>query len=463
MSTSTLPAPLAMGSPDGLPPGPRGMPLLGSTPAFSRDQLRFVTRMQREYGDYVTVRMVGGFPVLMLFAPSAIRHVLTEQPRNFTSREFNYVLKSFLGDGLLTIDGDFHRQQRRLVQPAFHKKRVEGYATIMTSHTADLLATWRRGERIDIAAAMQQLTLRIVAKALFDVDLNAHSQALGNAFNAVIRFPQGRILSWKRWLRIDSPLTPYGQYMRGQQVLNQTVYDIIATRRAKPQDTGDILSMLLAARDEDESEGPVPVGLTDQQIRDEVMTFFAAGHETTANTLTWTFHLLGTHPAAAQRLRAELVSVLGGRTPTLEDLPNLTYTDMVIKESMRLFPPAWAIGRRAVEACDIDGYHVPAGQVVMMSQWVTHRMPSIWGPDAAEFLPERFDPEHPYPVPPFAYFPFGGGPRMCIGMPFAQMEARLLLATIAQQFLPQPVPGFPVVPEPHITVRPKYGLRMTLA
>lgn len=438
------------------PPGPPAPPVLGLTPAFSLDQLGFATRMQREYGDVVRVKLLGNFSLVMLFAPSAIRYVLTENPRNFTSREFNFVLKPLLGEGLLTIDNELHRQQRRLVQPAFHRRRVESYAAIMTRHTEEMLATWRRGEVRDMAAEMQRLTLRIVAKALFDVDLREDSQNLGQAFSDVILFPTGRNLSWKKWLRLDLPITPYGRFQAGIRTLNRTVFDIIAARRAQPHDTGDVISMLLAAQDED------GVTMTDQQIRDEVMTFFAAGHETTSNALAWTFSLLSQNPAAMARLRDEVDGVLGGRAPVVDDLPRLMYTDMVVKESMRLYPPAWAIGRRASEAFTVDGWHLPAGQFVFMSQWVTQRMPSIWGEDAAEFRPERFDPAQPQAVPPFAYFPFGGGPRMCIGMPFAQMEARLLLAMIAQRFRPRLVPGFPVVPEPLVTIRPKYGLHMVL-
>ncbi len=437
-----------------LPPGPRGLPYLGSALELTTDQLGFLTRMQRTYGDIVRVPLIGNFSMVMLFTPAAIHHVLAGDPRNFTSREFNYVLQALLGDGLLTIDGDYHRQQRRLVQPAFHKKRVESYANIMVQHTADMLATWHPGEVRDIAAEMQGLTLRIVAKTLFDVDLNYDRQQLGKAFTDVILFPNGRMLAWQKWLRIDSPLTPYGRFIRGIATLDETVYGIIAQRRQRPHDTGDMLSMLLEAQDDG-------VTMTDQQMRDEVMTFFGAGHETTSNALAWSFYLLAKHPDKMAILREELARVLAGRAPTLDDLPKLVYTDMVIKESMRLYPPVWAIGRRAINAFDVEGYHLPAGQIVLMSQWVLHRMPEIWG-DPEVFRPERFDPSHPQDVPQFAYFPFGGGPRMCIGMPFAQMEARLLLAMIAQQYQPQLVPGHPVAMQPMVTLRPRYGLKMTL-
>lgn len=439
------------------PYGPRPKPVVGSALDFNRGPLKFVTDLHNTYGKAATIHLMGDLSIVLFFTPAAVRHILTENPRNFTSREFNFSLHRLLGDGLLTIDGDFHRRQRRLVQPAFHKKRIESYAAIMTQHTEEMLATWRKGETRNIAAEMQQLTLRIVAKTLFNVDLKNESGALGKAFTDVITFPSERRLNWKNLLRIDTPLTPYGRYTRGITTLDRAIYAIIAARRADKHDAGDMLSMMLAAQDED---GTI---MTDKQIRDETMTFFSAGHETTANALAWTWYLLAENPAAAAKLHTELKTVLAGRAPTVDDLANLPYTDMVIKEAMRLYPPAWAIGRRARRDCEIEGYHLPAGQVVMLSQWVLHRAPEIWGADVLDFKPERFDPAHPQEVPQFAYFPFGGGPRMCIGMPFAQMEARLLLATIAQHFDPRLVAGFPVVPKPMITLRPKYGVKMVLA
>jgi cytochrome P450 len=438
------------------PYGPPPKPFIGSTLDFDRDPLGFVTSLHQTYGKAATAHFMGGFSIVAFFTPTAARYILTENPRNFTSREFNSTLTHLLGDGLLTIDGDFHRQQRRLVQPAFHRKRIDSYATIMTQHTEEMLETWRKGEVRDLNAEMQRLTLRIVAKTLFDVDLKGESAYLGQVFSNIIRFPSDRRLSWKNLVRIDAPFTPWGQFQRNIAILDKAIYQIIEERRASRHDKGDVISMLLAAQDED---GTV---MTNKQVHDETMTFFAAGHETTSNALMWTWYLLSQNPHIAERLHAELRDVLGGRAPVVEDLPRLPYTDMVIKESMRLYPPAWAIGRRAIDDFEVNGYHLPAGQIVMMSQWVMHRAPEIWGADALEFKPERFDPAHPQDVPQFAYFPFGGGPRMCIGMPFAQMEARLILATVAQHYSPRLVPGHRVVPTPMVTLRSKYGMRMIL-
>ena len=436
-----------------LPPGPEGLPYFGNAFQFRRDPLAFVRGAQRAFGSVATVRLAG-FPVVMFFRPEHVRYFLIEQPRNFTNREFARGLRRLLGDGLLTSDGEFHRQQRRLVQPAFHKRRVESYADVMVQHARDMLDEWQPGARVDIARAMQELTLRIVAKALFDVDLKAENAQLGQAFRQVIENPTQ--IPWSiASIRLDLPFTPYGKNMAGRRTLDAYVYGLIVRRRAEGRDTGDVLSMLLAARDDDGA------ALSDTQVRDQTMTLFAAGHETTANALAWTFYLLSEHPAVRAKLLAELHTVLAGHDPTVDDIARLPYLDWVVTESMRLYPPAWTQGRRAIDAFDLEGYTFPAGTFVLFSQWVIHRLPEVWG-DPDTFRPERWDPVRGESVPPGAYFPFGGGPRMCIGMPFAQLEARLLLATILQRYTPRLVSGFPVVPRPRVTLRPKYGIAMTL-
>jgi cytochrome P450 len=437
-----------------LPPGPPPLPLVGNVPQFRRDPLAFVRGVQRAYGNVATVHMANR-PVVMFFRPEHVRYFLVENARNFTNREFALNLSRLLGDGLLTSDGDFHRRQRRLVQPAFHKKRVESYATIMVEHTRELLDGWQPGQQLDIARAMQELTLRIVAQALFNVDLHRESPQLGQAFTDVIENPVG--LPWSlRGLPLDLPFTPYHKHMAARRTLDDYVYGLIARRRAEGVDRGDVVSMLLRAQDED--DGGM---MTDKQVRDQTMTLFAAGHETTANALTWTFYLLSQHPEALARLRAELRSVLAGREPTVDDLPHLPYLDWVVSESMRFYPPAWTQGRRAIEAFELEGYHFAPGTVVMFSQWVIHHLPDIWG-DPEAFRPERWDPVNGQKVPQGAYFPFGLGARMCIGMPFAQLEARLLLATILQRYTPTLVPGFQVRPYPRVTLRPRHGIQMTL-
>lgn len=435
-----------------LPPGPEGLPIVGNTLQFRRDQLAFVRGVQRAFGDVATMYL-GKFPMVLFSRPEHVRYFLVDNARNFTNREFAWNLRRLLGDGLLTTDGEFHRQQRRLVQPAFHKKRVESYAGVMVQHTREMLEEWQPGAEVDIAREMQTLTLRIVAKTLFDVDLKTESRGLGQAFSDVIENPLDLPFSL-RALPINLPFTPYGKHMAGRATLDAYVYELIEHRRKDGRDTGDVLSMLLSAQDEG-------VTMTDVQVRDQTMTLFAAGHETTANALSWTFYLLSENPQARATLQAELARVLAGRDPAVDDLPNLPYLEWVMNESLRMYPPAWTQGRRAREAFDLAGYTFPAGTVVMFSQWVLHHLPDIWG-DPETFRPERWDPAREQKVPQGAYFPFGAGPRMCIGAPFAQLEARLLLATILQRFEPQLVPGFRVVTGPRVTLRPKHGIRMTL-
>jgi cytochrome P450 len=379
-----------------------------------------------------------------------------ENPRNFVKpnragARFN--LRLLLGDGLLTIDGEFHRQQRRLVQSAFHKHRIETYAETMVQLTQEELATWQPYQVINIAQAMQRLTLRIILNALFNLDSSSEAIRLGDAFTALTSSPTRQLVILRR-LQRKLPFTSYSKRIAAKQTLDNFVYTLIAQRRAEGQDVGDVLSMLLEAQDEGNT-------MTDQQVHDQVLTFIAAGHETAQNTLSWTFYLLSQHPAVYEKLLAQLRSVLNGRAPTMEDLAQLPYLEWVINESWRIYPPAWVQGRRAIEDFELDGYRFPAGTVFLLSQWVLHNLPDIWG-DPEVFRPERWDPVQTQKVPQGAYFPFGAGPRICIGMPFAQLETKLLLATILQHYRPRLAPDFRVVFEPRVTLRPKYGMRMVL-
>ena len=434
-----------------LPPGPKRLPIVGNTLQFRRDPLHFVRQMQQIYGHMATVH-VGKQQVVMFFRPEHVRYFLVEKPRNFVKPGLGN-LRNLLGDGLLTTDGDFHRQQRRLVQPAFHKHRVESYADTMVQLTEEMIAQWQPGSEVNMAQEMQQLTLRIILKALFNLDSPSQSAILGQAFNQVIT-NASRTIGSVRLLRLDLPFTPYGKALAAKHTLDSFVYDLIKQRRADGRDVGDVLSMLLQAQDEGNT-------LTDKQIHDQVLTFIAAGHETAQNTMSWTFYLLSQHPQVLEKLLSELHTVLQGRAPSVADLPNLPYLEWVINESWRVYPPAWSLSRKAVEAFDLDGYHFQAGTIAIFSQWVLHHLPDIWG-DPDVFRPERWDPINGQQVPQWAYFPFGGGPRICIGMPFAELETRLLLATILQHYTPRLVPGFTPVPQPRVTLRPKYGMRMIL-
>ncbi len=433
-----------------LPPGPKPFPIVGNMLQFQRDQIEYMQRMRRTYGNMVTIH-VGKTPVVMVFRPEHIRYILTEHPRNFTSLQSTGDMTETVGQGLLTLEGEAHRQQRRFVQPAFHRKRVEGYANTMVQYTLEMLKAWHAGEEKNMAREMQELTLRIVAKSLFNLELASQVHELGQQFTTMME-NRRRTLARMLHIRFDAPFTAYGRRIGARRKVDTMIYRLIAQRRAEGRDVGDVLSMLLTAHEEGNK-------LTDTQIRDHVMTLMAAGHETTANALTWTFYLLSQNPDACARLLTELQMVLVGEAPTLNTLINLPYTEWVIQEAMRLYPPAWRIGRYAIEAFDMGSYHFPKGTIFLISQWVMHRHPEFWeNPD--EFHPERWDPVRGEKMTPWTYFPFGGGPRICIGMPFAQLEAKLLLATILQHYTPRLVPDFPVQLQQLVTLRPKGGLPM---
>jgi cytochrome P450 len=320
----------------------------------------------------------------------------------------------------------------------------------MTQFTQEMLDHWQPGAVVNMASEMQQLTLRIITKTLFDVDSLEQTTRLGQAFNVVIQNSTRRSPVLGRFRRQGLS----AQTIESIRIIDTFVYGLIAQRRTENRDTGDVLSMLLTAQEEDAT-------LTDKQVHDHVLTFITAGHETAQNTLTWTFYLLAKNPLALEKLLAELHMVLGGRLPTLDDLPHLPYLEGVINESWRFYPPAWRQGRQALNDFELDGYHIPANTITILSQWVLHNLPDVWG-DPENFRPERWDPTYGQKIPQGAYFPFGLGPHICIGMPFAQLETKLLLATILQRYTPRLAPGARVAFLPLVTLRPKYGMLMLL-
>jgi cytochrome P450 len=437
------------------PPGPKGLPFVGHLFAFRRDPIGLLQRLARDYGDLVYFR-VGPQDVFLLNHPESIQNVLVTHQRNFMKGRGLERAKVFLGEGLLTSEGEFHRRQRRLAQPAFHKQRVAGYGTIMAEYAVRTREHWQEGATVDVAQEMMRLTLAIVGKTLFDADVEAEATEVGVALTTVME-GWSRLMSPFYDLLRRLPLPSNRRTEQGCDRLNATVLRLISDRRASGEDRGDLLSMLLLAQDEEGDSG----GMTDQQVRDEAMTLFLAGHETTANALTWTWYLLAQHPAVESQLHAELDAVLAGRVPTTEDVPQLRYTRMVLAESMRLYPPAWVIGRRVLNDYEILPYTIPANSLLLMSPYVMHRDPRYF-PDASVFDPQRWTPEAQAERPKFSYFPFGGGPRQCIGEAFAWMEGVLLLAILAQHWQLRLVPGHPVEPRPLITLRPKYGMRMVL-
>jgi cytochrome P450 len=436
------------------PPGPPPRFLIGNFPLFSPDPLAVFTRWAREFGDIFYYR-AGWMDVYFLNHPSLIESVLVSQSHNFAKDKVIQNSRWFLGEGLLTNEGSGWLRQRRLCQPAFHRERMASYGQTMAAFTEDMLATWQDGEVRDIHQEMMQLTMRIVAKVLFGVEVKEDTESVARALNVLMRHTSGGRMILPPILR-HLPVPALIRVKRAVRELDEIVNRIIRQRRAGGADTGDLLSMLMAARDEDGS------GMTDRQLHDEILTFLLAGHETTAVSLSWTWYLLSAHPEIERKLRAELSQVLGGRTPQLEDLPRLPYADKVVKESMRLYPPAWSLARSTLKEMELGGYPLPVGSNVVMSPWIMHRDPRFFE-HPEQFNPDRWAGDATQHLPKFAYFPFGGGPRLCIGASFAMMEANLLLAVVAQRFQLRLVPGHPVAAMPSITLRPRHGMRMSLS
>jgi len=441
-----------------LPPGPRGLPYLGNALEVRRDPLGFLQELQRTYGDIVMIRVMR-MSIVLLFRPEYMRYVLVEHPHQFSNRGLGPNEANAANEGLLTIDGEKHRQQRRAVQPAFHKKVVESYASTITDFTQELFKTWHIGDTVNVTQAMQELTLRIACQCLFSIDLSQQLRSLGDAFNNMIASENNMIEDLLN-IHIDAPFTSYGKRMAAARQIDTLIYTLLAERRANPSQHNDVLSMLMTAED-----GETPgMKLTDKQIHDHLLTFIAAGHETTANALSWTLYLLSEHPEVRAKLQEEITSVLGtdpARVPTVEDLAKMPYLDWVLNESLRLYPPAWMQMRRVVEDFELDGKRIPKNTMVMISQWVIHRRPDLWErPDA--FWPERWDPVNKQHIVPGAYFPFGAGSRICIGMPLAQLEAKLVLTMYLQRYIPRTVPGYQPGKRAVITLRPRNDLRMIL-
>jgi cytochrome P450 len=422
---------------------------------FNSDSLGFVERCAREFGDVVPTRFLY-VPALFLFHPDHVEYVLAAGSKNFIKAASlrSPFFRRLVGRGLVTSEGEFWRRQRRLAQPAFHRGRVEAYARTMVAYAERMLAGWADGRALDAHEEMMTLTRFVVAQTLFSTDVSADSREIGDALGRLVRpFASQATLKWILDNRLPTPA--HLRFDRDVRKIDRFVYRLIEERRASGEDTGDLLSMLLAAQDEDGS------GMTDRQLRDELMTIFLASHETTALALTWAWYLLAQNPEAEARLAAELGEVLGGRAPTVEDLPRLRYADWVVKESMRLYPPAWAVGRECVRECEVGGCRVPVGTQVFGFQWVIQRDPR-WFTDPHAFRPERWGEESTSRLPKYAYFPFGGGPRLCIGNYFATMEAVLILSTVARRFRLRITPGHNVEVLPALSLRPKHGLKMTL-
>jgi cytochrome P450 len=382
-----------------------------------------------------------------------IQEILINQPQNFIKERTQRRMKILLGEGLITSDGEIHRRQRRIAAPAFHRQRIQAYGAIMVDRAAHMRAQWQPHQPIDIASQMMQLALQVVARTLFNTDVTDDVLQINDQVNVIMELYNYLIALPRAEAYMNWPLPGLIRFRRARAKLDKIVQRMIAGHRADGVDRGDLLSMLLASRDEESDHS----GMTDEQLRDEVLTIFLAGYETVANALTWTWYLLSQNPEAEGRLHAEIDSVLGGQLPTLEDLPRLRYTEMVFAESMRLYPPAWAMGRQSIADVELGPYRFPTGTYFFFSQYIIQRSAEYF-PDPLRFDPDRFLPENKAGRPRFAYFPFGAGGRQCIGEAFAWMEGVLMLATMAQTWRLRFVPGQTVDVQPKITLRPKYPM-----
>jgi cytochrome P450 len=425
---------------------------------MKRDPIGFISGLAHDYGDIAHMRLLS-LPAFVVSHPDYAKHILLDNHQNYGRNSVTHkTIRSVVGYGLATNDGESWLHQRRLMQPTFHHKRILSFGTQMTEATLAMLERWQRGagqdQPLDILEQMHRLTLRIVGQTLFHIDLSDEANPTGQAFKTVFR-----LMTDYFYLPFPPLSVPTPRNLRlkaALRTLDEVVYGIICARRGQNAGPVDLLSMLLEAQDEETGEQ-----MNDRQVRDEIMTVLLAGQETSATTLTWTCYLLSQHPDAEQRLSAELESVLGGRPPTVEDLDKLSYTQMLIKETMRLYPAAWSIPRHAIHEDEIGGYSIPANSLMWISLYTTHRHPGFWE-DPEVFDPERFTPEREASRPRFAYFPFGGGPHLCIGNSFAMMETQLLIAAIAQRYRLRMVPGHEVKLTAVPTLQPVNGLPMTL-
>lgn len=430
-------------------PGPRGYLLVGSLPALRRDMLGFLQETARTHGD-MSFFSIGPIPCVLINDPETIARVLTKDHGHMRKSWDTRELSAALGQGLLTSEGEPWKRQRRLIQPAFHNERIRGYGAVMVDRADAMLDRWRNGATLDLHGEMARVTLDIAARTLFGTNVERDAETVGEALAVIMETFTRAITGW-----IPIPMhwpTPGNLRMRrAVRRIDAVIYRMADERRASGRRDDDLLSWLLEARDEQGKVGA-------QQFRDELITLLLAGHETTALALSWALMLLARHPEAEQKLLDELHGALGDRKPAAGDESRLQYTRQVVEESMRLYPPAWGIGREAAEPMELEGYTLAKGTQIFLSPWVTQRDPR-WFPDPETFDPDRWTPERKKELPRYAYFPFGGGPRVCIGMHFATLEATLVLASIMQRFRIELDAEHPIELQPAITLRPRDGIR----
>ena len=437
-------------------PGPRGGLLMGNLAEYKRDPITMLLRLREEHGDIVRNRL-GPFLTHALAHPDHVEYVLQENHRNYVRGRFYDNFKLFFGDGLLTTDGEFWRRHRRAVQPAFHKKQLDGTAGVVAEAAMDLVERWRRqpgAEAVDAVPAMMHLSLAALGRMVFNTDISCHAEDVGPAvrFGLEAMMPQGNLNDFiPRWMP-----TPFNRRIqRTRRALDRVIAQVISDHRDGRCDASDIISLLLASRDP-ETGAP----MTDREIHDEVMTIFLAGHETTGSGLAWALYALAQHPGVLRQLRDELDGKLGGRPPTVKELESLTFLEQVVNEALRVYPPIWGYTRDLADDDEIGGFHIPAGSSIFISPYVTHRHPEFWpNPDA--FDPENFGPHAPTRHK-YAFFPFGGGQRKCIGYQMALIVMRIVLATLAQHLDLNTVPGHPIVRGALVSLRPLHGVRLVV-
>jgi cytochrome P450 len=415
--------------------------------------LTYVRRVAREYGDVVPLRL-SPYRVVLFNHPDLIEQVLVAKQRAFVKGCVVHRLGEVLGRGLLTSDGELWRSQRRLIQPAFHRERIERHGAMMAEHAERLIDVWQDGQEREIQQDMLRLTLGIICRSVFGVDVDDDTTEIGQAVSVALEAVRGRASGPGGAVASVAPMPGRLRFWRAKRRLEELVERIVR-ERGQSGDHGDLVSLLLAARYEDGR------AMTSRQIRDEVMTIVLAGHETTTVALTWAWYLLARHPEVADRLQAETDAVLGGRLPSPGDLPRLTYTGQVVSEVLRLYPPIWALAREAIQDVEIGGHPLRKGDVALCSQWAMHRDERYFARPGA-FEPERWADGLEQRLPRFAYFPFGGGSRQCLGKAFATMELPLLLATVARRFRLTLAPGQTIAPRAGVTVRPTTGFRMVV-
>lgn len=435
-------------------PGPQGRPVLGVMPEMVKDMLGLFTNTARDYGGIAQFKLLGK-SYLLVTNPNYVKYILQDNYKNYIRGRSVETGRVLLGNGLPLIDGDFWLRERRLLQPAFHRERLGKLTNTITGIISQFMQGWvektEHNQTLDLDEEMMRLTLTIIIKSMFSADIDQKIQSLSHAFNVASKFMLWR--SQQMWkLPLSVPLPRHVEYNHALKVLNDTIYPLVADGRKHPKD--DLLGLLLAMRDADTGEG-----MSDRQARDEIVTIFFAGHETTAATLTWAFYLLSGHPEVEERMRAEINGVLKGRIPTFANLPNLVYTQQVINEVLRLYPAAYLFAREALVDDVLDGYLIPADTLIFISPFVTHRDPKYW-PDPERFDPNRFIPEQVTHRPRHIYFPFGEGPHVCLGNNFAVMEMQLILTMVLQRFRLRLVPDHPIAFKPEATLRPKNGMKM---